>query len=290
MKKIAFVTSVDQPDFAEDDILLVNALKSKNVTSIAAPWDDKRTRWEDFDLILIRSCWNYFKKVDEFETWLKDMKKGDFPVFNSIDTVSWNMNKKYLEELRLKNIDIPDTIWLDKLPANYQGLIEMLANKKWKKIVIKPCVSAGSFQTITATLETLETEVDSLREVEYKGGIILQEFAQEIVEQGELSLIYFDNLFSHAVMKRPKIGDFRVQSQFGGSVELLHPDKKLLSQTNRIMDTIGNEKVLYARVDGFLKDGKFILMELELIEPNLFLTFNEKGAFLLAEKIMLRLN
>lgn len=290
MKKIAFVTSVEQPDFAEDDKLLVNALQSKNTAPIAVPWDAKGTRWQDFDLIVVRSCWNYFKKVAEFEEWLNEMKKGNFPICNSIDTVTWNMNKKYLEELRLKNIDIPDTLWLDKLPINYPELIEVLAHKKWKKIVIKPCVSAGSFQTITATFDTLEAQFDSLREVEYKGGIILQEFAQEIVEQGELSLIYFDNLFSHAVIKRPKSGDFRVQSQFGGSVELLHADDKLLDQANRIMNATGNEKLLYARVDGFIKDGKFTLMELELIEPNLFFAFSEKASFLLAEKIMARLN
>jgi glutathione synthase/RimK-type ligase-like ATP-grasp enzyme len=288
MIKIAFVTSSDQPGFSDDDLILAEALKTKNIVSFPVAWDAQNIEWKTFHFIIIRSSWNYYKKIDCFLQWLIMMNDAKMPVFNSVDIVLWNLNKVYLEQLEMKGVNLPRTLFLNALPDNSSALAKILRENDIRKAVIKPSISAGSFQTIVTSQLSIEEDFKKIENLKFPGKVIIQEYLDEI-EVGECSLIFFDGEYSHGVLKRPKSGDFRVQKQFGGSVENFEPSKAIINQARDMIDKADKGKVLYARVDGCIRKGELCLMELELIEPSLFFSYSKKSAEKLSEKIVQRL-
>jgi glutathione synthase/RimK-type ligase-like ATP-grasp enzyme len=119
-----------------------------------------------------------------------------------------------------------------------------------------------------------------------KADVIVQKFVEEINE-GEVSLLFFNKKFSHAVLKKARPDDFRVQNDFGGTAELFTPSRELITQGEKIVSSV-SEPLLYARVDGVVVRGRFILMELELIEPVLFFELYPEAAKKLAQELFLR--
>lgn len=266
---LAFVTDREHADFAQDDRLLVVYLIDRGLLVSAAVWDDPGVNWEKFDAIIFRSVWDYFIYRDRFDEWLRQMASLTVPIFNPLSIVHWNKDKNYLSRFKSLGIPIPDYEIL-KFKSR-QNLFELLDRHAWPKAVIKPAVSGGAYKT-WVTSKTLaaaqQPEFESLLEEQ---DVIVQKFAGEIIENGEWSLIFFDKKFSHAVCKQAQEGEFRVQAQFGGHHYPVYPAKAVLDQVESILSFI-TEPLLYARVDGYLNHQSiFYLMELELIEPVLFL-------------------
>jgi glutathione synthase/RimK-type ligase-like ATP-grasp enzyme len=264
---VAFVTYKDEPNLTEDDQVLAQYLSKKNITVCPAAWDDAEINWQEYDVIVLRSMWDYFEKQDEFNTWLDEIELHGGFVLNPVSVVRWNQNKNYFLDLSARGILLPPYQYLFQ-KANYL-LADILKDNNWNKAVVKPAVSCGSFNTwiVNSSLTSLD-ELRFARMLE-KGDVIVQKFMHEIIDEGELSLIFFNKQFSHAISKKPKEGDFRVQLKFGGTAEPIVPDKKIIQQAAELLNSI-NESLLYARVDGVIAaDDKFYLMELELIEPRL---------------------
>ena len=153
---------------------------------------------------------------------------------------------------------------------------EIMIDNCWDKAVIKPAVSGGSFSTWVTTASAAASDELRFAQMLQDGDVIVQQFMNEVITGGELSLIFFDKKFSHAVIKKAKSGDFRVQAQFGGVSEPVFPGESILSSAIDLLAAI-KEPLLYARVDGIISDEKFYLMELELIEPVLFLGTDENA-------------
>jgi glutathione synthase/RimK-type ligase-like ATP-grasp enzyme len=264
--RIAFVTYSTNPEFAPDDLEVVHALNLRGVQVQAIPWDGNFTDWNSFDLVILRSCWNYHLHPKKFLLWLNDLQTNQVNLLNPVSTVRWNLHKKYLAELDRQGVRLPPTQWLIK--GATINLKELLQQKGWSKAVVKPAISATAHNTFVVSVEDIEQHQPIMNQLLDQSDLLIQKFVPEI-KQGEYSLIFFHKKFSHAVLKKPKPGDFRVQHDFGGSYSFIVPSDEVIKQAASILTNI-QEPLLYARVDGVLVNGQFLLMELELIEPVLF--------------------
>lgn len=199
--------------------------------------------------------------------WLHLIKRLSVNTQNSVDIILKNSDKRYLKELEKSGFAIVPTELLDTNDTS--EILEKMDSQGWDRAVVKPTVSATAYQTF------LIREKADLRKVDLKNdqSYLLQVFMPEIYK-GEYSFIFFNGNFSHAVIKKPKDNDFRVQSDFGGSFQLVRIKDEVVTQAERIIGSLP-EIPLYARVDGLIFQDKFILMELELIEPELFLLSDE---------------
>jgi glutathione synthase/RimK-type ligase-like ATP-grasp enzyme len=240
---IAIATAADFADLDPDDAPLRAAL---GVDAEPAIWSDPDVDWDRYDAVLLRSVWDYFVRYEEFLGWLD---RVGVPMWNPAETVRWNSEKGYLRELAEQGIATIPTAW--------EGEVE------WEDAIVKPRVAGGSLGLRRAT-----------RGEHIGPGEMAQPFLPEIVSAGELSLLFFDGEFSHAVRKTPKPGDIRVQPEHGGRLERARPSDEELAAARRVIDATGRD-LLYARVD-FV--GERLLIELEAIEPRLFFAYADAGA------------
>lgn len=265
---IAFVTDREHLDFAEDDRLVVSFLRGHGESVTPAVWDDPDIEWELFDVIIFRSVWDYFIRIKQFDAWLKQLENVPVRVFNPLSIVEWNKDKTYFDHFSNLGIAIPAYQILKS--GSHHTLSGILQLHGWTKAVIKPTVSGGAYRTWVSSDAQAGEYQQEFESMLAEQDVIVQKFAQEIIDRGECSLIFFNKIFSHAICKKARSGEFRVQAQYGGSHTSFVPDEKLLNQVRSILDTI-KEPLLYARVDGYLdQNERFYLMELELIEPVLF--------------------
>jgi hypothetical protein len=267
MPRLALATSSKCPNLTDDDRLLLDPLSAHGFEAEPAVWDDPSYPWSTCAGVVIRSCWDYHLKPETFLRWIASLEAAAIPIFNPAPLVRWNTNKSYLRDLDTKGIPIVPTYWPDPdAPAN---LKEKLRELDWHRAVVKPRISATAYRTqlvSTNDADSAQTLFDDLRG---GPGVMVQKFMDNIASEGEWSLIFFAGAFSHAVLKRPNPGDFRVQNDFGGTSQLADPPPHVLESATRPLQAV--DPTLYARVDGVVDEGQFCLMELELIEPALFL-------------------
>lgn len=271
--KIALVTYDRLPELTPDDQILYAYLKSKGLEVTIVIWNDPNVQWLTYDQIIIRSTWDYFEYPDVFKDWLTSLELMHAPVLNPLSILQWNMDKNYFDQFSSGNFRIPPYQIVKK--NSNTDLHSIIHDNDWKKAVVKPTIAGGAYNTWV----TQGGSSDQLRLTTQlkQGDVIIQKYIEEISTRGEVSLIYFDKQYSHAILKRPQKGDFRVQSQYGGSIEKYFPTPQLLYLTQSILESIP-EDLLYARIDGIVnEDGTFLLMELELIEPNLFFAFDDQA-------------
>lgn len=189
-------------------------------------------------------------------------------VINDSPTVKWNMHKSYLKALQATGVRMAKTIWVDK-GSNADIVSLMEEELKAKKVVIKPCVAATAYQTFL--MDAMRPDQARFAELVSSHDLLVQEFIEEVQTMGEWSLIFFEGEFSHAVVKKPKANDFRVQNDFGGTYSVAIPSEGIIKQAGKVINTL-HHRVTYARVDGVMSGENLLLMELELIEPSLFLS------------------
>jgi glutathione synthase/RimK-type ligase-like ATP-grasp enzyme len=264
--KIGILTCARLPELLESDQKLIPLFAKENIAAKAVIWDDESVDWTEFDYLIFRNTWDYYQKEIAFNLWLDKIESLGIKTLNPISIIQKNKHKFYLKELEKDGITILPTIFLEK---NSTSNLQTLIPESWEKIVIKPAFSAGSYLTKLidrSELESIQTEFKEHLETK---DFLLQEFRQEIKELGETSFIFFDGKFSHAVNKKPVENDFRVQIQYGGKYSLIQPNADLLLQAELVLSKIP-EKLLYARVDGIVIENKLHLMEIELIEPDLY--------------------
>jgi len=266
-KPVAFITYAEAPDLTPSDQLAVAALADRELQARAVIWNDAKTDWAAFSALIMRSCWDYFLHPDEFSAWLEQMERAGIPVWNPIEMLRWNMDKYYLSDLQEAGVRIPPSLWLPK-GARVQ-LAELLSERGWAQAVVKPVISAGAYRTLTVNAAEAADAQTELEGMLAEGAVLVQAFLEEVQSKGEWSLIFLGGEFSHAVLKTPGDGDFRVQEHLGGSVQAAEPPPYLVQQAEDILAQVDVD-LLYARVDGVEQDGQLILMELELLEPSLF--------------------
>ncbi len=270
---IAFVTYGVQPEITPDDALAAEALRRIGGLQVdGVVWDDPGVDWSRFTAIVMRSMWDYFHRPDEFRPWLAEIEATQACVFNSPALARWNMEKTYIRELEAAGVRAVPTFWATK--GEVIDVPSVLKERGWDRAVIKPTISGAAHETwVTSQAESgAAAERERVRQLFERGGVMIQPIMDEIVTFGEWSLIFIDGEHSHSIVKSPADGDFRVQAQFGASRRAMRPSSHLLDQALAVLRaalTITQEPMpLYARVDGVeAEDGRFVLMELEIIEP-----------------------
>jgi glutathione synthase/RimK-type ligase-like ATP-grasp enzyme len=275
---IAIVTFERLPGLSPDDQLLVQELARLGLTVEAAVWSDGSVDWSKFSSIVIRSCWDYHHRHEAFLEWLAKIEALGLSIWNRPNLIRWNIDKIYLRELQEKGFRIPATVWVDK--GNSVDVREVLRSQGWQRAVLKPRVSASGHSTVLVGDELFgQEQVDPIFRV---SGSLIQEYLDVVETEGEWSLLFFNKKYSHAVLKRPGTGDFRTQMEHGGSFDFAIPPRDYIEVAQNVINAIEGP-LLFARVDGVPVGGKFTLMELELIEPYLFLSLAESAVSDLAK-------
>ncbi|MCS5489680.1 ATP-grasp domain-containing protein [Algoriphagus limi] len=271
-KKIGIVSYISTGAYdantIDEDQILSGILKDLGFENEILPWSDPKVQWEEFDALLIKSVWDYFDYYPEFLDWLDRIESLKIPVLNDIKTIRWNSNKRYLIEMAEKGFPVISGFVLEKGSKPDFSQIKKEMKSGWT--VVKPLVSGGAKNTFKISEENWKEYAGKLEELLKEEAFIVQPFVKEVAEIGEYSLIFFNGKFSHAVLKTPKKEDFRVQHYFGGTIQVIQPSNKILQIAQRFVEQFASNS-LYARVDGVEIAGEFYLMELELIEPYLFL-------------------
>ncbi|HEX5131622.1 MAG TPA: hypothetical protein VFX92_03945 [Candidatus Krumholzibacteria bacterium] len=272
--RVALITSEAFSNLYEDDLLLVDALDAIGISGIPAVWSRDGIDWTSFDALVMRSPWDYFERPVEFRRWLDDRVASGMPMCNSPGILDWNFDKSYLQDLARKGVELVPTICIAR---NEKADIASLARARgWDDIVVKPTIGGGAYRTYRFRLDELPKYSNDIAETLADRGLLVQPFLPEVVTGGELSLLFFDGVFSHAVLKRATGGDYRVQFQYGGTHEDTEVSDDLIAQA-RVCVAAAPALPVYARVDGVVKDGRFLLMELEVFEPLMFLAHHPEA-------------
>ena len=280
-RTIAFATCVDEPHLVSDDRLLIAPLRALGFSVVPLVYD-RDPLPPDLAGIVVRSCWDYHRQPDLFLNWLAAVEARGIPVWNPPAALRWNLDKHYLRELAAAGIDVPRTIFIPRGPGPY--LSQLLAEHRFHEVVVKPAVSLSAYRTFRCDPTTAADHQTDFAEALADGAVLVQAFVPAVQTAGELSLVFLDRRYSHAVRKRPRAGDFRVQADHGGTRETCEPPAWILARAEACLAAVPGP-LLYARVDGIEHDGTFSLMELELIDPVLFLAHAADAPQRLAEAI-----
>lgn len=265
--RVAILTCAAFPALYDEERALLPALQARGVDATAVVWSDASVDLASFDFVVFRSVWDYFERLSEFRGFLSRLASSGAPVLNPVAMVQWNLDKVYLLELAARGVRIVPTLLFKGAEKRNLGLI--LDDVGWSRAVIKPAVSGGAYKTWVVDRDSAAARDEDANEVASTVGLLVQPYLPQIKTEGEQSLIFFDNVFSHAVVKTPTADDFRVQFQFGGTFSRIEPSAEVLETAKRVLSALP-EAPIYARVDGVVVDGLFHLMEVELIEPYLY--------------------
>ncbi len=268
---IVFATSIGAPELQASDQLAAAALEKLGVKVIAAPWNSDQALFQTADLIVLRSTWDYHRAPQDFRRWLDSASEGS-RVINAADLVKWNMSKDYLFSLREAGACLPPTF---PISPTVESVEKAIASLGVNRVVIKPVIDASA--SGLSTVERGDAASIKAAVARLGGDGLVQPVIAEIETRGETSIIFFDGEFSHAVVKRPKKGDIRVQAEHGGVAQKIDPPDWALYEAERILHMLPQMPV-YARIDVIILDDRMLLMEVEVIEPELFFTHAPEAA------------
>jgi glutathione synthase/RimK-type ligase-like ATP-grasp enzyme len=229
----------------------------------------------------MRAAWDYFDAPDAFADWLDALTHVDGAVFNPPAMMRWNLDKRYLLNLAGRGVAVPET---RVVPSDPDAVAQATTAMGGGPVVVKPSIGQSGHHVARVDGDTLPSAI-----VAAEGRpVIVQRFVPEVQETGELSCVFFDGAFSHAFLKRPAPGEYRVNSQYNGRNEPVVPSTATIEQAGSVLRGLP-EMPLYARVDGVMRGDRFMLMELELIEPGLGLQLDPPAADRFAEATLRRL-
>ena len=262
--------------------LLKSAFESQGLKVDITYWDNPSYEWQQTKSVLFRTVWDYFERFDEFWEWLEQVKTKT-RLINSYELIKWNIDKHYLRDLKNNGIQVVPTYFADR--GNNISLQEIANLNDWKHIVIKPAISASAFNTYKITNDEIEQKEQLFHELLQTHDMLVQPFFPTISELGEASLMVFGGKFTHAILKKAKAGDFRVQDDFGGTVHDYNPTQEEIKFAEKVFQSCISLPI-YGRVDIVWDSNKHIyLSELEIIEPELWIRNRPESANKIAEAV-----
>ncbi len=267
-RAVGFITEKARVQMIPEDLLIAEALKERGVSVFPIPWEEADVGLlSKLDLVVFRTPWNYYRELPKFLEWLKRLEALKVQVHNPLPIIYWNLDKSYLRELESRGATV--------VPTRFFKTSEFKVDMEWPEtqtggFVIKPAISASADRTFKGDRPFLTDIIMEENVFRPNESLMLQPFVDTITTEGEYSFIYFGGEFSHAVVKKPKAHDFRVQNEHGGSWDYFVPSGTQVEQADAIMKAFGNSP-LYARVDMVNFSGRLHLMELELFEPMLYI-------------------
>lgn len=269
-------------DVLHEDRVLSEALAKKGITTVRVDWADQKFDWSRVQYAMFRSTWDYFYRIEEFKLWLA-AAGNDIELINPLSLINWNLDKHYLKDLSLKGVPIVPTLFVEQGEAF--NLIEYYRECESDKLIIKPAISGTARHTYLIDESNLNEHEPIFKKLINEECMLIQPYLSNIANEGEVSFLVFGGEYSHSVLKKAKTGDFRVQSDFGGTVHAYIASKEEIKFVRDVITAC--EKVpVYARVDVARDDnGNMVLVELELIEPDMWLRLNEGSSEKLSEAI-----
>lgn len=281
MPHIAFATSSEDPTLISDDRLCFGPLEARGITVEPLVWDGPRVELSRFDAIVIRSCWNYHRHHAAFLDWLQSLESAPCPVFNSPALGKWNVDKRYLLELGTKGVAVPET----RVVSKRSDITAALAAMPSSRVVVKPVVSLNGEDTFLVEVSAAEATITKV----LPRPVLVQEFLSN-VSRGELSFIFMNGHFSHAVRKVAGPNEFRVHEQYGGTRERFDPSPHQLKTVTAMLGALPERDLLFTRVDVIDEPRGLVVMEIEVLDPMLYLHVDsaapERFAAAIAERLV----
>jgi glutathione synthase/RimK-type ligase-like ATP-grasp enzyme len=287
MRRLAFLSTDHLDGFFSYDELAAEALRLCDCHVDMVSWR-KPVDWTDYEMVIIRTPWDYQQKPEQFLTVLEAIENSRTILLNNLQLVRWNIAKTYLQKLAASGFPTVPTLWLKSSPSE-ADFLQAFETFRCREIIIKPQISANADNTYRVTQQSLSRLLPDLAIVFQNRPSMLQPFLDTINTIGEYSLIYFEDEFSHAIRKVPKAGDFRVQEEHGGLISAAKPPTILRHWSTKILHSLPTLP-LYARFDWvFINRNRPALIELELIEPSLYFNMDSQSAHRFADKVLRRL-
>jgi len=280
VSRVAIATCKDNA-LDPDRPLLLAALQAVGVEVTMAVWDDSSVNWDEFSLVIIRSTWDYVNRRDEFLSWARTVDH----LLNPYGVIEYSTDKHYLSDLESLGLRVVPSRFCDigMEPEFFDG-----------DFVVKPCVGAGSMDATRYTKNDHDEARLHVAQLHAKGrDVLIQPYVDTVDSEGERALVFIDGSFSHAMTKGAMLnvheldrsGLFRLEQM---SVAIPEPDAVRYGE--KVLAAKGFSHLLYGRVDLVRMNEGWAIMELELVEPSLFLAFNDEAAGKLARAIAKRLN
>lgn len=267
----AFLTMQDTAGWSIDADLAIEPLQDLGWLVESVPWRKPGTDWSRYEAVYIGTPWDYPEDPQHFLAVLRKIERDGCLLVNPLSLVRWNLQKTYLRDLEKRGVRIVPTVWLNSLgQAELDNLLQ-----RWQSIVVKPVVSTNAMDTYPLSASSADDEQSLVLEVFRDKSCMAQPFISSIRTEGEFSLFFIGGEFSHAIQKRPREGDFRVQEEHGASIRAVAAEDALRSTGKRVLAMV-DPTPLYARAD-FVRSAsdEYLLMELELIEPSMYLRMAE---------------
>ena len=284
----AFLSMDSLEGFVCDDHLLFTPLAEKGWQVDVIGWRNSRVKWNQYQAVIIRSTWDYDLHPALFLSRLQEIADSGTRLENDFSLVRWNWQKTYLRDLEKQGTVIVPTLWLRS--PDLKHIRNSFTHLHAEEIVLKPVIGANAKDTFRLAAGVSDNRLQEASEVFMARDVMVQPFIRSIIEEGEFSLFYFGGAYSHAILKTPAVDDFRVQEEHGGRITAVRPEAALLALATRTIAKIA-PLPLYARLDFVrLKTGNFALMELELIEPSLYLRMHKEAPLNFANAFINRMS
>lgn len=266
----------------EEDMILQHALEKRSFTVTRINWDNPEFNWAETKYVIFRTPWDYFSRYSEFAPWL-EKTAGLTKFINPVDIIKWNIDKHYMLELQSAGINIPPTVFIE--PSDQRSLAEITEELNWNEFILKPAISGGAWHTYRMNKDNIPEHEKIFKELIKERSMLVQEYQKSISEKGEVSYMVIGGSFTHAVLKKGKGADFRVQESFGGTIHDYSPSPEEIDFAQSVVAK-SKKGIIYARIDVMWDNNDHLsLGELEVFEPALWLRRNPEAAEIFAEII-----
>ncbi len=270
---IVLATCAALPALDQDDQHLYQALQAAQIPTEIQSWDDPAVDWGRYQLCVIRSTWDYVPRRQEYLAWTERVASQTV-LWNPPTLLRWNTDKRYLAELEAKGVPVVPTVWIEAGTPFHA--IEW--PQAWTQVVVKPVISAAGDDTFRVDRADWNAQQDTIEQLLSARDLMIQPFMSSVQRVGEYAFLFFNGVFSHALIKRPQNGEFRVQVHFGGYNERIQPTANQLDFAEGVMAQLA-WPTLYARVDAIEDErGNLLLSELELTEPSMYLALDDQAS------------
>jgi glutathione synthase/RimK-type ligase-like ATP-grasp enzyme len=248
----------------EEDKLLQRGFEAQGFEAVPVVWNRPDIDWNEFDIALIRSTWDYLDEQELFLQVLSQIEASNCKLFNPLEAVRWNIDKHYLFDLERWGVPIIPTYLASHVETDV--LHHIFAEKEWQNAIIKPMVGLAASYTHKVTMDELAGTLRMLKVSHPEQEFMIQPFIESVVNEGEWSFIYFNQNLSHVLLKKPAPNDYRVQGIYGGTIQRAEPHSDDLVQAQAMLNKLPFD-ILQARLDFVRVDGTLSVIEVELIEP-----------------------
>lgn len=273
MKRCAYLVMDDPGDYVTDYHLSLEAMAELNWQVACVSWRDPTHDWDQYDAVYICTPWDYPDNPALFLETLEAIEASKARLINPISLVRWSLNKTYLRDLAQRGGSVIPSLWFDEFDPDHVDAC--FGHFSADRIVIKPQVGTNAQHQFVLARPIPDEVMSKLQHVYQERPFFVQPFIRNIQSDGEYSLFFLGGQFSHATQRIPEQGDFRSQEEHGAEVRTIEASSEQIDAAERLLALVQPQPT-YVRIDMVRDDdGGYLLMELELIEPSLYLRTDE---------------